>query len=151
LNDTFRRWVLAASESLPAKAPRINFEFSEFGAVQHLDLVKEFSAEVRKYGHYVGLDHYGQSFSHLGYLKSLRPDYVKIDRAYTTELKDSESDSRFFVGSLCSVAHSLDITVIAEGVETEQQWQILKELNLDGIQGYIIDKPKPLIEEILES
>ncbi len=151
LSDTFRRWVLAASKNLPTRAPRINFEFSEFGAVQHLDLIKEFSTEVRKYGHYVGLDHYGQSFSHLGYLKSLRPDYVKIDRAYTTELKDSESDSRFFVGSLCSVAHSLDITVIAEGVETEQQWQILKELNLDGIQGYIIDKPKPLIEEKQES
>ena len=99
---------------------------------------------MRKYGHAMGLDHYGQSFSNLGYLKSLRPDYVKIDRAYTGELKDEESDSRFFIGSLCSVAHSIDIAVIAEGVETEQQWQILKELNLDAIQGYIVDRPKPI-------
>ena len=99
----------------------------------------------------MGLDHYGQSFSHLGYLKSLRPDYVKIDKAYTGELKDAENDSRFFIGCLCSVAHSLDITVIAEGVETEQQWQLLKELNLDAIQGYLIDRPKPLIKETRES
>jgi EAL domain-containing protein (putative c-di-GMP-specific phosphodiesterase class I) len=42
------------------------------------------------------------------------------------------------------VAHSLDISVIAEGVETEHQWEILKELNLDAIQGYIVDKPKEL-------
>jgi diguanylate cyclase (GGDEF)-like protein len=150
-SQSFRRWVLFAIENLPEKAPRINFEFPEFSAVQHLEMIKEFSSVVRKNGHLVGLDHYGQSFSHLGYLKSLQPDYVKIDRAYTGELKDKESDSRFFIGSLCSVAHSLDITVIAEGVETEQQWQLLKELNLDAIQGYIIGRPKPLIEEIQES
>ena len=150
-DDSFRRWILFAIENLPEKAPQINFEFPEFGAVQHLEMIKEFSAVVRKYGHLVGLDHYGQSFSHLGYLKSLRPDYVKIDRAYTGELKDKDSDSRFFIGSLCSVAHSLDITVIAEGVETEQQWEQLKELNLDAIQGYIVDRPEPLLEKIQKS
>jgi EAL domain-containing protein (putative c-di-GMP-specific phosphodiesterase class I) len=143
-NDSFRNWVYSVLKTLPEKAPRINFEFAEFGAVQNLDLLKEFSVAVRQLGHLVGLDHYGQSFSHLGYLKSLRPDYVKIDRAYTGELKDEESDSRFFIGSLCSVAHSLDIDVIAEGVETEQQWDLLKELNIDAIQGYIVDRPKPL-------
>jgi EAL domain-containing protein (putative c-di-GMP-specific phosphodiesterase class I) len=147
-DDSFRRWILFAVENLPENAPRINFEFSEFSAVQHIEMINEFSAVVRKYGHLVGLDHYGQSFSHLGYLKTLRPDYVKIDRAYTGELKESDSDSRFFIGSLCSVAHSLDIKVIAEGVETEQQWEQLKELNIDAIQGYIVERPKPLIEKI---
>ena len=150
-NDSYRRWVYSALKNLPEESPRINFEFAEFGAVQNLDLVKEFSLVVRQYGHLVGLDHYGQSFSHLGYLKTLRPDYVKIDRAYTGELKDEESDSRFFIGALCSVAHSLDIDVIAEGVETEQQWELLKELNLDAIQGYIVDRPKPLLDEMQES
>jgi len=143
-DDSFQQWLKSALKNLPQTAPRLIFEFSEFGAVQNLSLVKEFSTFVRKYGHAMGLDHYGQSFSNLGYLKSLRPDYVKIDRAYTGELKDEESDSRFFIGSLCSVAHSIDIAVIAEGVETEQQWQILKELNLDAIQGYIVDRPKPI-------
>jgi EAL domain-containing protein (putative c-di-GMP-specific phosphodiesterase class I) len=63
-------------------------------------------------------------------------------------LKDEESDSRFFIGSLCSVAHSLDIDVIAEGVETEQQWELLKALNIDAIQGYIVERPKPLTGEV---
>lgn len=143
-DDAFWQWLQTSLKTLPRTAPRIIFEFSEFSAVQNLNLVKDFSIFVRKYGHAMGLDHYGQSFSNLGYLKSMRPDYVKIDRAYTGELKDEESDSRFFIGSLCSVAHSIDIKVIAEGVETEQQVQILKELNLDAIQGYIVDKPKPI-------
>jgi len=143
-NESFRKWVYSVIKTLPAAKPRINFEFPEFSAIQNLDLIKEFGEVVRQNGHLIGLDHYGQSFSHLGYLKALQPDYVKIDRAYTGELKEEENDSRFFIGSLCSVAHSLDINVIAEGVETEQQWEILKELNLDAIQGYIVDKPKEL-------
>jgi diguanylate cyclase (GGDEF)-like protein len=145
-DDAFRQWLQSSLKTLPRTAPRIIFEFSEFSAVQNLDLVRDFSIFVREYGHAMGLDHYGQSFSNLGYLKSMRPDYVKIDRAYTGELKDEESDSRFFIGSLCSVAHSIDIMVIAEGVETEQQVQILTELNLDAIQGYIVDRPKPIKE-----
>jgi len=143
-NNSFRNWVYSVLKSMAANKPRISFEFAEFSAVQNLELIKEFSVTVRQYGHFVGLDHYGQSFSHLGYLKTLRPDYVKIDRAYTGELKEEDNDSRFFIGSLCSVAHSLDIDVIAEGVETEQQWQLLKDLNIDAIQGYIVDKPKQL-------
>jgi len=145
-DDAFRQWLQSSLKTLPRTAPRIIFEFSEFSAVQNLNLVRDFSIFVREYGHAMGLDHYGQSFSNLGYLKSMRPDYVKIDRAYTGELKDEESDSRFFIGSLCSVAHSIDIMVIAEGVETEQQVQILTELNLDAIQGYIVDRPKPIKE-----
>jgi diguanylate cyclase (GGDEF)-like protein len=143
-DDSFREWVYSSLKNLPSDAPRILFEFAEFGAVQNLSSVKEFSTLVREYGHGMGLDHYGQSFSNLGYLQSLRPDYVKIDRAYTGELKDEEGDSRFFIGSLCSVAHSLDIVVIAEGVETEHQWEILKELNLDAIQGYVVARPEPI-------
>ena len=143
-NGSFRKWVYSVLKTLSKDRPRISFEFAEFSAVQNLEMIKEFSTNVKQHGHFVGLDHYGQSFSHLGYLKTLRPDYVKIDRAYTGELKDEDSDSRFFIGSLCSVAHSLDIDVIAEGVETEQQWQLLKDLNIDAIQGYIVDKPKQI-------
>jgi EAL domain-containing protein (putative c-di-GMP-specific phosphodiesterase class I) len=145
VNNELRSWLLDRVAHLPEAAPRINFEFPEFGAVPHLELIKGFSAAVRQHGHLVGLDHYGRSFSHLGYLKTLQPDYVKIDKAYTGELQDAESDSRFFVASLCSVAHSLDIRVIAEGVETERQLAVMKELHLDGIQGYAIDRPKPLL------
>ncbi len=143
-DDAFRQWLQSSLKTLPRTAPRIIFEFSELSAVQNQNLVSDFGLFVREYGHAMGLDHYGQSFSNLRYLKSIRPDYVKIDRAYTGELKNEENDSRFFIGSLCSVAHSIDVKVIAEGVETEQQWQILKDLNLDAIQGYIVDKPKPI-------
>lgn len=143
-DDSFRTWLITLLKELPPGSPRISFEFSEFAAVQNLALIKEFSSAVRAYGHGIGLDHYGQSFSKLGYLQSLHPDYVKIDRAYTGELLEEENDSRFYIGALCSVAHSIDIAVVAEGVESEQQAQILEGLNLDAMQGYFIGKPQPL-------
>ncbi|MDW7773511.1 MAG: EAL domain-containing protein [Desulfobulbaceae bacterium] len=143
-NEEFSKWVVQALKKLPPGAPRLSFEFAEFSAVQHLDLIRSFGAQVQELGHGYGLDHFGQGFSNFGYLKSLRPDYVKIDRAYTDELKNKDSDSRFFIGSLTGVAHSLDIMVIAEGVENEEQFNLLQELNLDAIQGYFIGRPEPI-------
>jgi diguanylate cyclase (GGDEF)-like protein len=145
-DETFRQWVVSFLERLPKTCPRIIFEFSEFSAVRHLDLVQEFRGQARSRGHAIGLDNYGRGFSNLGYLQTIHPEYVKIDRAYTGELKDQRKDSRFFIGSMCSVAHSIDITVIAEGVETESQLQALEGLPLDGLQGYLVDIPKPLTE-----
>lgn len=145
-DTTFSHWVCTLLNNLPEAFPRIIFEFSEFAAVQNLKLVKDFSAAVRDCGHAIGLDHYGQSFTKLGYLQSIRPDYVKIDRAYTGELKDEKSDSRFYISSLCSVAHSIDISVVVEGVESQQQADIVGELNLDGMQGYYIGKPQALAD-----
>ncbi|HER63056.1 MAG TPA: EAL domain-containing protein, partial [Desulfobacteraceae bacterium] len=142
-DKSFRSWLLQSLKTLPPAGARLTFEFAEFGAVQNLDLVREFGKEVQRLGHGYGLDHFGQGFANFGYLQSLRPDFVKIDRAYTNELKSRESDSHFFIGSLAGVAHSLDIMVVAEGVETEEQYNLLRELNLDAVQGYLIGRPQP--------
>lgn len=143
-DETFVQWIRQTLSTLPETAPKIIFEFAEFGAVQNENLIKSFTTLIREYGHDMGLDHYGQSCGNLKYLQSLRPEYVKIDRAYTGELKDEDSDSRFFISSICSVAHSIDVIVIAEGVETENQMKLLLELNVDAVQGYIIDSSKPV-------
>lgn len=143
-DESFTKWVFATLQALPPSAPGLIFEFAEYSAIQYLPLIRDFGLRVVQLGHHIGLDHFGQSFSNFGYLKSLHPEYVKIDRAYTTNLHKKEGESQFFIGSMCSVAHSLDITVIAEGVEGEEQYNILKELNVDAIQGYFIRKPKPI-------
>lgn len=148
LDETFMGWLDNVLWKIPPKAPSVIFEFAETGAVANEEAVKNFANFVRECGHNMALDHYGQSCGSLRYLQSLKPDYVKIDRAYTTELKKEDSDSRFFVGSICSVAHSIDVTVIAEGVETESQVLILQELNIDAIQGYVVDRPKPVRKTI---
>ncbi|MDD3617985.1 MAG: EAL domain-containing protein [Desulfobulbaceae bacterium] len=141
-DPAFRDWVLQSLRTLPATAPKLRFEFVEYSAVQLLDTVRDFGAQIQQLGHGYGLDHFGHGFSNFGYLQSLRPDYVKIDRAYINEMTGRDTDSHFFVDSLTSVAHSLDILVIAEGVENEEQAALLRGLNLDGIQGHFIGQPE---------
>ena len=122
----------------------LNFEFPEFRAIRHLHLIKTFSEEIKTMGHALGIDHFGQGLIHFGYLKSLLPDYVKIDRAITNELHNEHSDSHFFVSALCNVAHSLDIRVIVEGIETEEQWRTVSGTHVDAVQGFFVQRPEPL-------
>lgn len=145
LADTaFVSWLLTTLKGVKATSLKIIFEMPEFGAVQHIDAAREFSTTVQKLGHGIGLDHFGQSFSNFGYLRSLRPEYVKIDRAFTKELEQEQGDSEFFIEALCGVAHSLDVKVIAEGVEKEEQVAKLLELNIDALQGYLFGAPEQL-------
>ncbi len=143
-DSVFVEWILTELQQLPDGSPHIIFEFPEFGAVQYLNIVRDFSRKIQTLGHAIALDHFGQSFSNFGYLKSLQPEYVKIDRAFTKELEHDHGDSEFFIGALCGVAHSLDIRVVAEGVEREEQVDMLLELNVDALQGYLFGKPKQI-------
>lgn len=145
LSDSdFVEWLLTELAKIQPQL-HIIFEFPEFGAVQHMDALKYFSHKVQQSGHAIALDHFGQSFAHFGYLKSLRPEYVKIDRAFTKELEtDLDGDASFFIEALAGVAHSLDILVIAEGVEREEQVTMLQQLNIDAFQGFLFAKPRQL-------
>jgi diguanylate cyclase (GGDEF)-like protein len=144
LDPDFLGWLLDSLKR-PGRRARIIFEFPEFGAVRELELLRDFVTRVRGHGHGFALDHFGRGFSAFGYLQSLRPDYVKIDGSYTGQVVQS-SDAQFFVTSLCSIAHSLDINTIAQAVENEAQWEMLQSLHIDGIQGYAVSPPRPIDE-----
>lgn len=143
-DQAFVAWLLALLRNRPQDAPKIIFEFAEFNAIPELAGIKGFTREVKALGHAVAIDHVGRSFANFGYLKSLQPRYIKIDRAFTSLLSSGDGDSHFFIGALAGVAHSLDILVIAEGVEEAGQYRALCELNVDGVQGYYLEEPRPV-------
>ena len=140
----FVDWLLAELARLGPGSLKFIFEFSEFAAVQYLDTVKPFAQQVEQLGHAIALDDFGQSFGNFGYLKSLRPQFVKLDRPLIQQLEKEEGDAHFYVGALCGVAHSLDIQVIAEGVEREEQAAAIGELHIDAFQGYLVGRPEPV-------
>lgn len=111
------------------------FEISEFIAVRELQRLKAFAERVQTMGHHIAIDHFGQAFGSFGYLQSLRPIHVKIDRSFSHDL-ENDKDTQFYLRSLCSVAHSLDIQTIISGFEDPEQWHLLESLNIDGAQGY---------------
>ena len=141
IDPYFVDWLCERLQDLSGNDLDIYFELSEPSVVRDLEAVTTFSRRIKELGHDVGVDHFGRSFSNFGYLKSLQPKYVKIDRAFTRELELGDSDAYFFVSSLRSVAHSLDIKVIGEGVEKQEQFNLFEELRVDGIQGYLVEQP----------
>ena len=148
IDKTFTDWLLSRLKTLADRNLQLYFEFSELSAVKQIDTLRTFAEQVRAAGHDIGVDHFGRGFSNFGYLKSLQPSYVKIDAAFTRELESPQSDSYFFIGALTGVAHSLDIKVIAEGVETEEQRTLFTELKVDGYQGFLVEQPQLLSSKV---
>jgi diguanylate cyclase (GGDEF)-like protein len=143
-DSEFTAWLHGRLAQCAREGLHLNVEFPEFRAIRHRHLIKTFAADLKTMGHGLGIDHFGQGLMHFGYLKSLLPDYVKIDRAITNEMRNEQSDSYFFINALCNVAHSLDIKVIVEGIEQEEQWQTLAGIHIDAVQGFLVQRPEPL-------
>jgi diguanylate cyclase (GGDEF)-like protein/PAS domain S-box-containing protein len=97
---------------------------------------------VRERGLHVAIDDFGTGYSSLGYLSRLPIDALKVDRSFVTRMTDDPQDMTI-VMMIISLAHALDLKVIAEGPETVQQAQLLRLLKCDQIQGYVVAKPQP--------
>ena len=93
----------------------------------------------------VAIDDFGTGFSSLGYLSKLPVDALKIDRSFVNDMTHSP-EGLSLVSTIITLAHSLNLKVVAEGVETEEQRGLLKLLRCDEMQGYLYSKPLPLEE-----
>jgi len=106
---------------------------NEYGAIDTLNA-------IRNMGISIAIDDFGTGYSSLSYLKTLPVDKLKIDRSFITDIPDNHEDSAI-VKAVIAIANSLDLSVIAEGVETERQRDALFEYGCDLIQGYLYHKP----------
>ena len=106
---------------------------------------------LRDMGLNISIDDFGTGYSSLGYLARLPVDTLKIDRSFIISMA-TNADSMAIVSTIISLAHTLNLKVIAEGVETEEQSQFLKLLKCDELQGYLFSKPLPKaqIESLLK-
>jgi len=97
---------------------------------------------LRKVGVQIALDDFGTGYSSLAYLRRFPFDTLKIDRAFVDTML-SDPNNMILVSTMISLAHSLRMKVIAEGVETEEQAKILQLLRCDQMQGYLVSRPVP--------
>lgn len=95
---------------------------------------------LRSLGVQISLDDFGTGYSSLHYLTELPIDIIKIDRSFLAGAMKSNKQAAI-VETVVGLAHRLQLTVVAEGVETEEQWKFLKQLHCDKMQGYLISKP----------
>lgn len=120
----------------------LNLEITEDEAMEDIDLVLKVLLELKSQGVKISMDDFGKGYSSLNYLSKLPIDTLKIDRSLIINL-DKNSKNVAIIKSIIAVAKSLNIKVLAEGIETESEFTKLKELGCDYIQGYLIGKPMP--------
>jgi EAL domain-containing protein (putative c-di-GMP-specific phosphodiesterase class I) len=98
---------------------------------------------VRALGVNIAIDDFGTGYSSLAYLARLPVQSLKIDRSFIDAM-NKDANAMTLVSTIVSLAHSLRLKVVAEGVETEEQAKILRSLKCDEMQGYLFSKPLPV-------
>lgn len=127
-------------------------EVTESIAMQDFELSIQVVEKLRSMGIEVSLDDFGTGFSSLNYLKKLPIDTLKIDKTFIDDIT-LESNQLTIIKAVLYLAHSMKLRVVAEGVETFEQMEILKGHNCDIAQGYLFSKPKAPgeIEELIRN
>ncbi|MEO1784253.1 EAL domain-containing protein [Thermodesulfobium sp. 4217-1] len=119
----------------------LKIEIVERAFINSFDYISDLIRELKKYGIYFSLDDFGTGFSSLSYLSMLDIETLKIDISFIRGIENSKT--RNIINSIIFLAHSLNIKTIAEGVETVEQFDILKSMNCDYFQGYLFYRPMP--------
>ncbi len=134
--------TLAAS-GLPAR--RLEFEITESVLLRNTFAMLDTLHQLRELGVRIAMDDFGMGYSSLSYLLSFPFDKIKIDRSFIKDLTDG-GNSLAIVRAITSLASSLNMTTIAEGVETQQQLEMVKALGCTEMQGYFFSPPRPASE-----
>ena len=123
--------------------PRLlEIEITETILMNNIQTAMESLQRLHSRGINIAIDDFGTGYSSLSYLKNLPIDRLKIDRTFIKDICNDDNDKKI-VQTLISMAHSMDISVVAEGVEEQSQFDLLNQYSCDEIQGYLLSKPVP--------
>lgn len=120
----------------------IILEVTESLAVEDMNLMKNVLTRLKEYGFSIALDDFGTGYSSLNHIMEMPLDYIKIDKSFVSNYGTANFNPSL-LSAITELAHSVNMEVIVEGVETKQQMEFLMFLNTDRIQGYLYGKPMP--------
>jgi diguanylate cyclase (GGDEF)-like protein len=134
-------YVSSTLQKYKVRPELICIELTESALMEDPVRARETLHQLHALGIRLSMDDYGTGYSSLAYIKNLALDELKIDRAFVTGL-NADDQSAAIIRSTIELGHSLGMTVVAEGVETEQELSALKRFGCDYAQGYHVCKPK---------
>ncbi len=137
--------VVAALNSSGLSPCRLEIEITESALLQDCQLTQRHLNDLRELGVHITMDDFGTGYSSLSYLMSYPIQSLKIDRSFVNGLGENANRAAI-VKTITTLAMSLGLSTTAEGVETEQQLELLRDLGCTEAQGYYFSKPKPAAE-----
>ncbi len=123
----------------------LEFELTETAVMRRNDLVRQTMDALGRLGVRFSLDDFGTGFSSFVHLNSLPITLLKVDKSFVAGMEQRE-ENRQLVHAMINLAHNLNLEVVAEGVETNEQLELLRSFGCDQVQGYLISRPLPLAE-----
>jgi EAL domain-containing protein (putative c-di-GMP-specific phosphodiesterase class I) len=132
--------IAATLEETCCRPEWISIEITESDIMRDAEETVLELRELKRLGISVSIDDFGTGYSSLGYLTRFDVDFLKIDQSFVRDIQH-DHDSAAIASAIIALAHSLDMRVVAEGVETEAQLQQLLQWDCDAVQGYLIAKP----------
>jgi diguanylate cyclase (GGDEF)-like protein/PAS domain S-box-containing protein len=147
MNQNLIPVVINALAASRLTANRLEIEITEAVLLQNNERTIATLYQLRELGAQIALDDFGTGYSSLSYLRRFPFDKIKIDRSFIKDLS-VEGDSLAIVQAIMNLAFSLNMTTTAEGIETEEQLEVIRALGCTELQGYLISAAKP-IKEIL--
>jgi diguanylate cyclase (GGDEF)-like protein/PAS domain S-box-containing protein len=121
---------------------RLELEVTESLLMQNVEKAIDIIHDLRELGVHITIDDFGTGYSSLSYLKAFSVDKLKIDQSFTHDLNTDPSDAAI-IRAIIGLGHALGMRVLAEGVETEEQMNFLREEGCDEVQGFLISRPVP--------
>jgi EAL domain-containing protein (putative c-di-GMP-specific phosphodiesterase class I) len=126
--------IISTVAAQPHIADKLYFEIPEQEAFDHLPEFHQFCKKIRGLGCKIGIEHVGTRISRLGELHDIGLHYIKIDASVIRDIDGSEANKTLLRG-LCMIAHSIGVIAIAEGVHTQNEIAVLKQIGIDGMTG----------------
>lgn len=124
----------------------LDIEITETVIMENLERVCNALIKIRESGVTISLDDFGTGYSSLNYLRQFPLDILKIDQSFVAEINDISDEKSAIIKAIIAMSHALELKVIAEGIETESQYNRLAEWECDIIQGYYFHRPLPHYE-----
>ncbi|MGD9568823.1 MAG: putative bifunctional diguanylate cyclase/phosphodiesterase [Sedimentibacter sp.] len=140
MNERLCKNMIKRIKSFNVSPQYLEFEITESMIIKEFDIAINNIRMIREFGIKISMDDFGTGYSSLNYLKKLPIDIIKIDKSFVETINRDEKD-KVLLENIINLSHGFQFDVIAEGVETEQQYETLKKMKCDMFQGYYFGKP----------